>query len=224
MKSSKSNRVHTGGSNQEKSTTSKSLNTCFSSIKDLPFRVFQEVMVEGNLSVLIIEGEVTVEELATAWQNIQDEYSEAIGGVEGMVELVYDVEALNSKIQRIENALIAFLISPTEDLLQVFRAEGMNYPIDDLKEFVSTVRNRLGDLEFKLQEAQDKIDRGEVEHPEPTYEMYEDLFAEIRKMEGWAVPDSITTLQFCTYYKRLVKYYERLNREHGKRTTGQFTD
>lgn len=192
--------------NQEQANTS----SFYTSIKKLPYNKFRDCSIDLDLTLLVIEGRPSIEELTEAWENIQQEFSSQIGGdIKDKLGKIYKAESLNSKINRLTNTLILFIEEPLDALVEVFKNEGWNYPTDDLYNYVQCIRNEIGSLQVKLEEQKSKLDKN-TGGEELTYESYAELMAEIRKMEGWAIPDTITTLEFCIYYNRLVKHVESL--------------
>lgn len=188
------------------------------SFKTLTFRDYKTCLIDKDLSVLVISGEVPHETLIEKWEEIQEEVSMSLGGdMLTMIKRVHLIETLNSKITRLSSTLLVFIDRPNIELSEVFEIEGWYYDRNkikqqveagDIKPYVSYIRNKIGNLQFKLEGelGKGKSDKEEIE---PTHDMYADLMAEIRKFEGWAVPDTISILEFCNHYKRLLKHLER---------------
>jgi hypothetical protein len=201
----------------------------YTSIDDLPFNRFKRLTIDQDLNALIIPltdeyRDVRKEAdkdylLAEARDKVKEQFEEKMGG-DDLKDLVYtvdDMETINIRIKRWERNLIAFLQYPTQEIIDMFTKEGFKYsgvPID----FANNVRNKIASLEIKLEtkkalyEKQHSNDTTVISH-----EYYATIMAEIRKLEAWAVPDTITTLEFCIYARRLRSHYERLEND-GLRT------
>lgn len=194
------------------------------SFKTLPFNAYRDCLIEKDLSKLVISGEPPQEILLSSWEEIQEEVSLRLGGdIKKNIRGIFLVETLNSKITRLTSTVLLFIRQPIIELIEVFENEGWKYDrkkiekeIEEgnIKPYVQYLRNKIGNLQYKFELEKKKYEAKETE--EPTHEMYLDLFAEIRKLEGREIPDTILMPEFCNYYKRLMKYAETL--KNGSRT------
>lgn len=209
----------------------------FTSINDLPFSQYKRLTIDDNTEALImpsgtydrlsfrdirqVHSDIQRDSiLAEAAERVKEQFEEALGGeeIKDLIGSVWTLESLNAKINRLKDYLLLFLQYPSEAFVELFKAEGFDYSTADLNEYAQRVRNRIASYEMQLEQKKALYEKhyGENEVFTPTYEYYADIMAEIRKIEGWAVPDTISTLDFCTYYNRLRKHYERQKIEHGR--------
>ena len=192
--------------------------------KTLTFRDYKTCLIDKDLSVLVISGEVPHETLLERWEEIQEEVSITLGGdLHDKLKGVFLVETLNSKINRLSETLWLFINEPIVELVEVFENEGWKYDrkriSQDTFAYVQYIRNKIGNLEYKFKIEKNKYDTEEVQ--EPTNEMYENIMAEISKFEGYPVPDTITMPRFCSHYKRLEKHAQSL--KNGNRANRQLS-
>lgn len=197
------------GGNEQAQTTDLKSSKCYTSINELPFRIFKSCAVDNDLIQLVKEGDAPHETLIQIWQEISEQFSEAMGGDKFVYTIgnMWTAESLNSKINRLEHILEIFKKSPYEELTKVFEAEGWIYPTDDLNNYVECIQNEIGNLKVQLENALSKVDQKEGE--KPSYERYDEALVAISGNEGREIDDSITTMKFCIYYKRLIKAVEK---------------
>lgn len=209
----------------------------YQSINELPFNQFKRLTIDDNIESLIMpsgtydrlsyrdirqSGSELVRDsvLAEARERIKEQFEEALGGedIKDLIGSAWTLESLNAKINRLRDYLLLFLQYPSAEFVELFKAEGFNYPTDDLNAYAQMIRNRIASYEMQLEQKKALFDKHYTANEAfvPTHEYYADMMAEIRKLEGWAVPDTISTLDFCVYYNRLRKHYERQQKENGR--------
>lgn len=213
--------AHTPPGQTETTVTALNSWPIIQSIHKLPFCDYLSLTLDNDLSVLNPNNdEVPVDVLEAAKEDLQEQFNEAIAGSEftEYLQTAWSVESLTAKAQRLTDNLITFFECPCQEYIDMFIADGLDYDPSDLQEYVKCIRNEIVSIEVQIKRRHEIFDKmGGDENKQPDREYYSILMADIRKSEGWNVPYSIMTFDYCVYYNRLKQYYERLKKENGSR-------
>ncbi len=171
-------------------------------IGQLPFLLFERCIVHKDYQVLVIEGEVTVEVLQTAWLLIYSQYCELIEDLAAK-DIARDTAIYNALSLRISAVTIAVTL-----LYQYYYNQELDRVITLIKpDMIERAR-----LEKSL-----KAPGAKHTGPEPTEAHYTELLMDISKVEGVNIQKKdITAEQFALYIKRLKKHYELLTAKNKK--------
>jgi hypothetical protein len=218
------------------------------SISELPYKNWLRLSIDNDFDALIrpdYDKEAQRDIRATRKQSeaiyqatledardkIREQFEKEIGGkeLEEFAGLALGMETANARIKRLKDMLLFFMQFPAQFIVDLFTEEGFIHKHADLttpeglNDYAHYIRNKIGNIEMQLDQKKGDYDRNfKTGKPfEPSYAYYADTMAEIRKAEGTHVPDTITTLEYCVYFKRLIKHIERQKEEHG-RLTGKF--
>jgi hypothetical protein len=191
------------------------------SIENLLFIDFLACACDGNYSVLVKEGEPTPEELKSAWLNIITEYYQATDSKQGdsRRDLQAKVETLNSKIFIVYSLIEALSIHYSPEIIAALRDDwGYRLPftpesyLNDIKTIEIKLRSERARYEIALKEYQkDREDPTKaIDARQLRISYMETLYSieEHRKMEFDL--EKLTTAKFCSLYKRLIDYNNRL--------------
>jgi hypothetical protein len=200
-------------------------------ITELPLNRFISALVDGNLQVLVIEGNPSQEELAQAWKDIEEEYLDAVGLSEVRMERELYVE-----IQRLEANLFLARIA-IEQLQRSYHPEFARHlnillrtnftfdPNEPVKYFalLKNCYNRTGgmkiDLDLKLIQYQAIKEKRESEGGEAYSRAYfHTVLITLSDFAGYQLPDTMTVFEYCDRIRRLNEYNEQIKL---KKLTGQ---
>lgn len=210
----KSQREHSLQSPQQK-PLSKDLPSgkLYTSCSKLPLTLFLDCLFDGDLTVLIISGKATDEQLKHAWGLIFTEYCGLMQSdtYNQIFELTKDINILNAKIALIDQACIILEIHDQQpEIIKILKELGLHI---GKKVNVSTLRSLakrfFGELKVKEQDYEALM----AVTPDVSRENFiEDLNA-LSKSEGYMLPDDITVARFC---KLLVHYRKMAEKRYMK--------
>jgi len=186
-------------------------------IHKLPLTIFIDIMVSKDLSLLVIEGEPTQEELTTTWQNIISEYSQAISSKEVSIKMDSLTELMQLEtIIRIGDTLVRILeMNPKKETFELLYEFGYNLPQkeyseDNLKVILPIFLGhfRLDKHKYSiLSEHKEKQAKNQEKKQDFDYEYFNDMISEIGiNLNTHLDIDKIMTGVFCSYMNKLQKY------------------
>lgn len=198
----------------------------YRSIHDLPLARFEDCMVMGNLSALVISGFPNPIELATAWNEIMSEYSACIGGADYKMyfNLKKEVELLRITIQQI-NFLIEtmrntrIVLAGTEELrymaseLNGFLATSFKFDPTNEKEFnkmLERCKNRSKINKINLDLKEQELTTIELKFGGSSVKQDRQYFTSVlitmSKHFGYRLTKEITVSEYCEYVKQYNKH------------------
>lgn len=216
----------------------------YTSIDDLPFSVFEDVSVDENLSLLArVEG-APEELLIHAWNMLQSQFSEAVGGETTAMAtaLTAEVEMLDNQIslvqlivdemQRVSDEAEAFGIDEAtiQLLREPFAQTLQDWDFDrefssdswrqDLEWVVNSAKNFVMMRDGKAKEREDLLPTDkDGRSNKPTHESYATALWNISKYAKFALNKAeITTRTFCIAYRDYLNYVEA---EKNRQAKGQ---
>lgn len=194
------------------------MNKLYTQITDLPFYLFVEVSVSGNLKHLVIEGEATDKELEEAWYEIQSQYAEAIGDNEQKytLKLMKDLAIIEANYKSI--VLLVEMLRPC--YVEVFAKElnkllhtNFKFDITKYEEYNKTLDRCLTrskslkvEYEKKALELEAMMKKREGKEQKPTKDYYYKLWNSLRLYHKLQMSiKDITTFDFCDFLQRMIK-------------------
>src|SRR5690349_16565305 len=104
------------------------------SLHKIPLSKFIDAYVDGDLSVLIVQGTPSEEQLITAWNELILEYNDAIGGNEKeiLLDVYTDFYTLHAKISTVEKmveALRKFYVKKWADRLNKILHKNFSFDV-----------------------------------------------------------------------------------------------
>lgn len=193
------------------------------SLVALPLRAFIDCAVDGNLKVLILEGKVPDDILHAAWSDLQESYTELLGGAEARLSL-----NLYKRIHKLSANLVQVhvLLQVLQDYyVKEFAAHLNNllntaFPFDvtneeqynqNLQSCITRSKKLEIDLELK-KENWEQIQKGSDKAGEKvTREYFIEVLVALTNHSKVPITDAISTYEYCHRIKQLNKYLEALN-------------
>ncbi|MDF2189283.1 hypothetical protein [Paraflavitalea sp. CAU 1676] len=197
---------------------------CYQSIVDLPLSKFISAKVDGNLQAIVIEGPVSTERIAQAWQDIEIEYIDAIGSNEQKAEI-----KLRTQIETLQADLLLAEVSvyQMKRLYHPYFADTLNsilkgnYKFDpDNPEEYSTLLdkcwNRSRSIKINLdlkvieyQAIEEKIKKQSTGQPY-TREYFAKHLITLSDFAGYQLSENMSVFDYCDRLRRLVDYNEEI--------------
>jgi hypothetical protein len=193
-------------------------------ITELPLSKFIDCTVDNNLFALVRTGKPTNEQLEQAWEQISQEYADAIGDTEHRmyVSVYRDVKVLGTTLQQI-HWLIAQLkevyfsgyANRLNNLLKTnFKFDYTN-PAQYFNELSRCINRSKGikiDLDLKMVqfEVMQKSRQQQSEGKRPTREYYQAILITLSDHVKYPISDSITVYEFCDRMRRFSDYCKQV--------------
>ncbi len=198
----------------------------YNSISTLPLRNYKEVLIRKNLAALTIEGFPPETELAEAWQDIQEQYAEAIGdGVQreylrklrNVTNLNVDFTMVQMAVQQLSIIIPYHLNDPRDPefkfAFEFYRTDlnrlvSANFQFDNPATYGQELQRCLNrakgiKIELDLQTLNFEAFRNKMEkEKEPDDKYFDSILISLSDLAGYHLNDQITVFEFC----------ERLNR------------
>lgn len=186
-----------------------SLSTFHRSCKTLPLFAFVEAYCNNDLSLLILSGTPTEEELATAWQEIIFEYSSLIKSENSdyLFELEKKIALSGHHIFYVDNATMFLRFQHSLEIVNELRNLGYDLPDmpqeNDLNKVVSIAKT----IVFDLAEMRDEYERltNTVNGKKQTEDDFYKTIAALSKYQGYRMePKSTTMTEFCAVFNLFI--------------------
>lgn len=175
--------------------------------------------VDGDLTPLIISGTPTQQELAEAWRNIKEEYTELVRNEDQQHtnDLNAEVIVLQNKIFRINMCVEALKHVYTSDLVEELREQHMpfdynpDYPEQYYRDLEKTIERSRG-LYLKLKLKQDELSEWYEQQmnskAEVSREQFDIVLAALTEANGFMVDE--TKITVTQYTRMLNRYHSKL--------------
>lgn len=198
----------------------------YNSISTLPLRNYKDALIRNNLSALVIEGFPPEDKLQAAWQEIQEQYAEAVG--DGMqreyLRKLRDVTNLN-----VDYTMVQIAVQQLSIIIPYHFRDPADPDFKHAFEFYRTDLNRLVNAKFTFnnpatyeQELQRCLNRAKgikieldlqglnfeafrekmEKEKAPDDRYFDSILISLSDVAGYHLNDQITVFEFC----------ERLNR------------
>lgn len=197
--------------------------TLLTELRQVSLAVFRCCLIEKDYSGL---GEGTPEEIADAWLNIYSDYCARRGGVKLKMMLMElaELQALASRIERIQILIDTCRGIADEDLAQMLRDEGYRLDVDALPDVYSQQldiikaklapdcmrRDRLKrDIDQPQRETDEAKERAAIE------EDFEITLIELSRFMKFEIKDDVTMLRFCNMIDRMTAHVKAQAKGNG---------
>lgn len=193
--------------------------TLHRSIKTLTYESFIQIITGEDLRPLIIEGEPPIDELVSAWDNIADEYANAIktGKSKSVFEAYKKVVRIEAQIKMIDACLYYLTHGYDEEICTILADNGYHFITysDDQEAYlkqIDIVRTQAKTLVVVLNQA---VAHYKLLSPdnemkvERSYQDFIDELAILSKHQGYALrAKEITVLEYCSVVNAYIRYVE----------------
>lgn len=196
----------------------------YQSIYQLPLNRFIDCMVDKNLYALVISGAPTKEQLAKAWSDIRMEYTDKIADHEYRVylDLFKEINVIKNNMDQV-NELINLLkynyVKQFADRLNRLLITNFVFDVEKPAEYDKLLQrcyNMTGGLRLRL-DVQilnfQAIEAKHKDHKAPTRDYYLSLLITLSDNAGYALPENMTTFEFCERMARAHRKNEALKKQ-----------
>jgi hypothetical protein len=197
----------------------------YQSISTLPLNRFIDVVVDGNIYALVIEGTPDVHHLHTAWADIQGEHADLIGDSESKLYLTLSKEIALLKITLTQihgmiESLSNIFYQPHLDNLNLLLRTRYTLNPDKQEEYFKTLNSAVMrskgikiDLDLKLLQFKAIEEKNKSTGTKYTREYFHSvLIALSNHAKFHLTADMITVYEFDTRLNDLVKYNKELEK------------
>lgn len=190
----------------------------YDSASVIPLKIFMDVSVTGDLSLLCYEGSVEdVALLHAAWEDIYQEYlatlyPEVVNELGDKV----DLEQLRFKVICVGIIVDYLRVRYDGELVSVLKDYGFNFKFDkddidlyhkDLNKVVTSSKFWVMRVK-ELEGAYD--DKNKNKDVSLTYDYFDKAIFELSRFAGYEIDvNKVTALAFASRYNSMIKYYER---------------
>lgn len=182
------------------------------------------MLVDGNLKALVIDGQPDQEDILKAWKVIQEEYIEAIGEKELMMERALYIEIITLEANfflarlAIEQMQLSYHPGFARHLNAILKTNFQFDPNDPEKYYalLKNCYNRTGGIKIdldlkKIQYAAIEEKYKEKGESQPyTREYFQTMLITLSDFVQYQLHDTITVFEYCDRIRRLQKYNEQV--------------
>lgn len=189
---------------------------------ELPFRIFSEINAKDDLSLLILSGNPTQEQLATAWEGIQLQYADEMKEPQyrNYIRIQRELAAaqlvhtqVTMLIQALEKVYVEDFKRELDRLLNCYLLLDPSNQ-DEYDNQLQRARNRLKGqeigIQLKLAELEalgERLGFGKDKKPNTKY--FWDVIEALEQYHKTPVDTDITTYRICLKYRSMVEDVER---------------
>jgi hypothetical protein len=200
--------------------------TWYHHISELPLRNFIEVMVNSNLAALITFGSPSQNTLLFAWQDICNQFEDAMGNSEHKVFLILykEVSLLSATYEQIQFLIKTLLLLNDKGIYSPYFYAELNKHLktsfafskenkEQNAELLKRCYNRSKGIKLQLDLKQTQLNALNGKHVEgkkQTKEYYYSILITLSDHAKYPVTDAITTFEYCERVKRFNQYYEQV--------------
>lgn len=203
----------------------------FRSINVLPLHKFIDCIVNKNLAALTINGMPSPEELAFAWTNILQQYSDAIGDAEfrlyanktkELALYTINYNLVNTLIDVLRKEYNKNLCNELNGLLKTtFKFNYQNK--EEYEKELSRCYNRAKVFKINIDLLQKQVSelekKFETKEGTPSETYYQSTLITLSDHAKYPITDAITVFEFCERIKRFNHYCEQLKVKTNVRAT-----
>lgn len=189
----------------------------YTSISELPFRKFVDVVVDNNLMALTKAGFPDINDLKHAWQFIISEYSDAIADAHNKLyfQLKRDLTIMaitKSQVENLVKLLSVFKYKKLEAELNNLLNTKFTFSDDtrekDLKRCLAMLKGHEIKMEIKEQNLRALDKNHEDTFKKPDREYFQGVLITLSDHAKYPITDGITTYEYCERLKRFIAYCE----------------
>lgn len=212
----------------EKQAASSSSNVLHLNCSTLPFSNFIEILINGNLRWLIINGHPTPDELSQAWDDILQEYVSLVktDKADTIFSLYKKIKITEWQLIFIEKSVMALKMQYDEEMAidlgnlgfgEVIKSEDKNiylgslYAIETSAKMLIILLNQYH-AEYKAMNADTTVEAGNMSDAERRF-MYEKELSHLSKFQGFRIiKEKITVIEYCAIVNNYLEEIKRQKR------------
>lgn len=205
----------------------------YDNIYELPLKNFEEVLINNNLSSLIVSGFPMPEQLQVAWTNILTEYTEALGTSEYLMYVniyrEFELLKLNIELMKICIATLrknysVFFINELKALMRV----SYQFNIDDTDSYFADLdkcEKRIGGFKLNVYIKEKEFDaiKKKFEGDEKNglnkkidRNYFTSVLIVLSKHNSYKVTKDIFVNEYCEYLRQLEQYNAQNDKSYKK--------
>lgn len=200
------------------------------SIYDLKLSSFENCLLNNNLSALTISGFPTIKQLSDSWQNILQEYSDALGNAEFNMyaKMFKEVEVMKLNYQMIEILISALrkIYSPKfcKELNEMLYVN-FKFDINNTDSYFADLDNcqrRMGGLKMNLElktiefEEIKKSFDGDGNKKKIDKNYFTSMLIVLSRVNRYRITKDIFVNEYCEYYKQAANETEQMKKNESK--------
>jgi len=190
--------------------------TGYSSLDDLPFRIFRDCLIDHALEKLVISGTPDLEELADLWLRLYSEYHKLSGNtsMDAILQQVWERDCKKSVINVVKSLASQLQDGPDDVIAECLTTYGYSMPKyagdDDVYEgHLNRITAQLKGAEHEVKQAQ-KILEG-LQGDELTKNTFQTQLVTLSRHYKFPIKlNDLTTAEYCAYLSEYRKEAELL--------------
>jgi hypothetical protein len=190
----------------------------YKGLTDLPLKNFIECAVDGNLNALVIEGDAPPEIVNAFWNDIQQSYSELLGGAEAKLSLnlykeIHRLDATLKQVYSLVEMMVHYYVKEFADILNGLLSTNFSFNVEDAEAYNKDLEmcinhSKLLEVKIKMKSAAwDTIQKTASGGEKVTHEYFIEILIALGNHKNIALDDSISTYAFCHRIKLLNKEF-----------------
>ncbi len=196
--------------------------TYYTSIHKLKLSAFIDCLIDGNYSVLVIEGEPAPDELLEAWAKIYSDYLDALGTADPsfirFLMLSRDLIRLQTKHNKIESLLTVLqevYVAQFAAILRQLINKPLRFDISKPEAYKKDIKTCVGilkgmELRISIKESEvAAIQKENATEAKPmTRADFQATLVNLSDFAGYHISDQISTGEFCTRINLFNKHLQ----------------
>ena len=205
----------------------------YSTIYELPLKNFEDVLVNNNLSALVISGFPDPKLLNDAWNNVLIEYTEALGTSEYLMYVniyrEYELLKLNMEMMKLcictlRKNYSTYFVDELKGLMRV----SFDFNVEDTESYFSDLdkcEKRIGGfklnadikkIEFESVKKKFEGDKEQGLNKKIDKNYFTSVLIILSKHNGYKVTKDIFVNEYCEYLKQLEEYNKQMDKSYKK--------
>ena len=194
-------------------------------LSECPIAVFKKALCSGDLSLLIVSGEPTEEQLLDAWNDIYFDYAAVLksDSSDYTFKLAKDIGLLKHHLYYVEWAVLFLRLKYEPEVVEELQAIGyfdLEYSEDQaewerrLNRVISLAKTKVHDLEM-LEKDYERISKTSEGKP-VTEEQFNQTVLELARFQGYRI-DQVTTMmdEYVSIYNNFLNDVKIKSKHHG---------
>jgi len=194
---------------------------------DTPLSVFIEVLITGDLNLLIKSGKPSSLEISNAWENLFSEYCELVRAPRyvQVLNLSKEIGALTSKLLTIRACLSILAYRHSAKAVYILESFGYkaNWSREDMNQLakeLESISTRSKSIEIALAQKKAEYDKliNEGSKNELTREKFASVLLDLSKFMGFQVKaEQVTVLEYTAMLKKYEQWVDAMTKEQQRK-------